>query len=58
MKNPVLGAFEIEGSIGRYNVWRYDTPTTQCILASVKAESREDAIKQGLEKIQKAKAEQ
>lgn len=43
-KEPVLVAIEVYGQGGYYNVWRYDTPSTQCILFCYKADSEDDAL--------------
>lgn len=51
MRQPVLCAFEVDGKEGRYNVWRYDTPSTQCVLFNFKADSPELAKEAALEKI-------
>jgi hypothetical protein len=44
MKKATLLAFEIEDQRGFYNVWRYDTPSTICVLFAYKANSEESAV--------------
>ena len=43
MSDPVLCAFEVHDNPGKYNVWRYDTPSTICVLWCQKADSEEQA---------------
>ena len=50
---PTLVAFETE-SAGRYNVWRYDTPQTLCVLFNTLAKSTLDAIEQAKAALAKA----
>jgi hypothetical protein len=50
-KKPALCAFPYEGRDGYYNVWRYDTPSTQNILFRHKAKSREEAVNDALKKL-------
>lgn len=46
-----LLAFKVDGQEGLYNVWRYDTPSTENILFCYKAGSNEEAIKAAEDKI-------
>ncbi len=57
MSNPALCAFEVCGSPGKYNVWRYDTPSTVCVLFCQEADSEEQAKVLALTKIQESDCE-
>ena len=50
-KNQVLCAFPVDGKEGFYNVWRYDTPSTQNVLFNHKASSPEDAVNDAMKKL-------
>ncbi len=49
MKEPVLEAFE--ACKGIWNVWRYDTAYTKCILWGVAADSEKHALEMARAKI-------
>lgn len=51
MKDIILCAFKIDGQENKYNVWRYDTPSTELILFSVYANSNEHAKEMAMNKI-------
>ena len=51
MKEIVLGAFEVENKPGFYNVWRYDTTSTHCVLYCVKANDASHAKNLAMTKI-------
>jgi hypothetical protein len=51
MSNICLGAFENKERLGYWNVWRYDTPSTRCVLFQIKATDAEDAKAKALKAI-------
>ncbi len=55
MKEPVLLA--VEACKGIWNVWRYDTAYTKCILWGVAANSEDDALIKAHIKIKQEKKE-
>jgi len=54
MSNPTLVAFRTEAKESRYNVWRYDTPSTVNVLFNDKAESEGEAIEAARALLEKA----
>lgn len=46
MSEPVLVAIKCDSSDERFNVWRFDTPQTECIAFNIKALSEDHAIAQ------------
>jgi len=44
IKKRVLAAFQQEGVEGSFNVWRYDTPSPECVLWGVRAVCSEEAV--------------
>ena len=54
MSVPTLVAFRTEAQSSRYNVWRYDPPSTVNVLFHYKSESEGEAIEAARALLEKA----